>query len=474
MSKDVIRVHLEALHDKQWVNSQASAGCPVLLKCHCFKGIDRQTQAPIDSLPTEIVCEILTTAIETTLPLCDAHRVRKPELAAVCRRWRDIILNTPLLWTYIELSRKWSTTSLLKAHIARSRECPLVIVCHGNCTRSNHYKLFVDILVTTVHRWRSLTMMISDNHHTGCNILTDRFGCTVFPLLTHLSMPGFWRLERPKFLCPEYFPALKHLEASIATFTTNHSPFPFALEELTICDFWVWTSRSLQFLSFQGLKALSFCGYTMKGQIQPDSVHLPLLTRLSFYVSHAEELLRVLSTPSLTHLVYQQQHRETLFTAFNGIPSKWMNVHELMLQLETSDYHARPEDYHVGLTALCFAAPEVRSMEVMAEDLGELLACRPWGVYPIDHWVHLEKFTVIGDVRQLNEKGGHIVPWLKQRRHMGKPVLKLSFLVNGDEADSLDMIVLDDIGQYCDGVDWRVETVSRYKPKGMLLNGVWL
>jgi len=442
------------------VSIKLSVCCPVLLKFHCFKGIDRQTQAPIDSLPTEIVCNILTTAIETTLPRDDAHRIHKPKLAAVCRRWRDIILNTPLLWTYIEISPKWLIMSLLKAHVERSQECPLVIVCRsvGWTSGSVTYRdeqLALNIVVATVHRWRSLTLTY---YCIGGTLLTGKFSHTVFPLLTHLSISPDLVCHGPIFH-PEHVPALKYLETSMGAFIPYlNFPSPPALEELTIDSSCHWTPRSLEFLSFQGLKALSFCGYTGEEHIQPDIIHLPLLTRLSLDVSHAEQLLRILSTPSVTHIVYQQQDSETLFTAFNGIPSKWTNVHELGLRLvEWRSNHPR-EDYRVSLTALHLAAPEVRSMEVVADDLGDLFACQQGGsVYPIDHWVHLEQFAIIGDcVDELNEMGRYIVPWLKQRRDMGKPALKLTgLLMNGNRAE-LNRIVVDDVRQYCDGVDLRI------------------
>ncbi|KIM52550.1 hypothetical protein SCLCIDRAFT_32559 [Scleroderma citrinum Foug A] len=174
---------------------------------------------------------------DTTLPLCVAHRIRKPELAAVCHRWRDIIVNTPLLWTFIELSPDWTIMSLLKAHVERSQECPLVIVCHGARWTSRDgpydYNASLDIMVPTVHRWRSLTLA---DHYDGNRILADRLhdGRTVFPLLTHVFITCYDKWYRPDFLHPDYVPALKHLEAPITHFTPMHPPFSPALEEITI------------------------------------------------------------------------------------------------------------------------------------------------------------------------------------------------------------------------------------------------
>ena len=431
----------------------------VLLKCHYFKGI-RRTQAPIDSLPTEIVCQILTSAIvETdTLRRGNVHRIHKPQLAAVCRHWRDIIVNTPHLWTFIELSPQWSIRSLLKAHVERSQECPLDIVCQGfrfEEEKTDGYdEALMDIMMPTVHRWRSLAIT---NDFEMCKVAVARLGRPVFPLLTHLSISRN-RTHRPKFFHPECVPALKHLEACMTAVTHE---FPPALEELTIgcSDFPEAIPRSLRIPSVQGLKALSFRGQTNLWRIQRDSIHLPLLTRLSFDVTYAEQLLRVLSVPNLTHVDYLQRHDETLFTAFNGIPSKWETVRELRLKIAL---HRTREDYHGGLTALCLATPKVRSVEIMAQHLDELFKDCRQAQYPIDRWAHLEKFTVIGGVHHLNEAGRYIVPWLQQRRDMGKSALKLSFLVKGDKAQ-LQTIVLDDIGQYCDGGDLRVEeTIAGY------------
>ena len=312
-------------------------------------------------------------------------------------------------------------------------------------------------MVPTTHRWHSLTLA---DHYDRNRILADRLhdGRTVFPLLTHVFITCYDKWYHPNFLHPDYVPALKHLEAPITHFTLMHPPFSPALEEITITKFSYWDKcRFLYFLSFQGLKALSFCGYTGEGRIHPDTVALPLLTHLSLDVSHAEELLHILSVPSLTHVNYLQQSFETLFTAFNGIPSKWANVRELRLELPPRMACYR-EDYHVGLTALCLAAPEVQSVEVMAENLDELLDCRE-GLCPINHWVHLKKFTVIqGKVHQLNEVGSlYIVPWLKQQGDMAKLGLKVDFsLVNGDKAE-LNGIMLGEIGQYCDGVNLHME-----------------
>lgn len=350
----------------------------------------RHIQVLIDSLPNEVLCQILKTAIETTLPLGVAHRVRKHELATVCRRWRDIILNTPLFWTFIQISPEWLRTSLLKAHVARSRECPLVIICLGSnwiSAKASYYAALLDIVIATSHRWRSLT--ITDNYG-GFKFVIARLGRTVFPLLTHCVSIAYAPFHITQLAASSRIPVSRMCPRAQTSGSLRYGlyppPFPSALEELAIGSPDYPLTRTpcfLQLPSVQGLRALSFRGHTGEWRIQHNSIYLPL-TRLSFDVSHAEQLLRVLSVPRLTHVDYQQRNDETLFAAFNGISSKWTNVHELRLKLPLRTKDSTPEDYHAGLEVLCLAAPEVRGMEVVAEDLDELLECGE-GLYPIDH-----------------------------------------------------------------------------------------
>ena len=82
-----------------------------------------------------------------------------------------------------------------------------------------------------------------------------------------------------------------------------------------------------------------------------------------------------------------------------------------------------PREHHDGLEALSLAAPDIRIMEVMADNiLNEFLACQN-GMYPVDHWEPLERFTItIGEVHELDDMRKYIVPSLKQRRNLGKPI----------------------------------------------------
>ena len=114
----------------------------------------RTRPAAINSLPTERLLFILDLDTNTV------HRdylKRKQELAGICRRWRDIILGSPLFWTTIHVAK--SNSSSILTHLERSRGAPLDIPIQ--VTPWARLKILtivpsLDIVTSCAHRWRSL------------------------------------------------------------------------------------------------------------------------------------------------------------------------------------------------------------------------------------------------------------------------------------------------------------------------------
>ncbi|KAI6154046.1 hypothetical protein BKA82DRAFT_2757390 [Pisolithus tinctorius] len=85
-----------------------------------------------------------------------AHQYTKQALARVSRRWRDVIMRSPGLWTTIAIDHSWPT-SLVLAHVKRSRECPLNVRIRYWLFR-NHFPKFsglLGLMISYGYRWRS-------------------------------------------------------------------------------------------------------------------------------------------------------------------------------------------------------------------------------------------------------------------------------------------------------------------------------
>jgi len=413
------------------------------------------------SLPNELLCQILKITIETTPAQSDPHRVQKYELATVCRRWRDIIFNTPLFWTLIRVAPTWRK-ALVKVHLERSRQCPLDLVFAGFRSETE-FNTFLNIVMPTTHRWRSLAIFSQGTINTL--FILQRFDCAAFPLLTLLSIPNlpptvwrdrYWIPYYPKILYPENVPGLKSLEIRHDFSPPDDLRFPPTLERLSvhIAFYRIYTDKATRWLqssSLQGLKALSLRGYIAHLQMQPNSIHLPRLVYFSCEVIEARDLLEGLVAPNLTHVNYIQSHFESLCEALGGIQSKWASVRELSFRFERIGY---PRAY--TLRDLCLAAPNLRGLEVMEQNLGSFLGPED-GLRPIDRWEHLERFVIISDVQKLGSMRRRLVPWLKERMKFGRPALEVFFAFTDPRQVKLDRGALDKVGKYCRGIGFCME-----------------
>ena len=407
--------------------------------------VQRSQALGINSLPNEVLCEILKMAIERTP---HGHTVRKRAPINVCRRWKEIIMNTPKLWCSIALA--WTPKSVVEEHIKRSCQCPLDITIDGSWrVPTPEIEARLDTLIPTAYRWS--TLIIEEQCFVGrVSEILNSFDSAVFPILTRLSInqsksfnPCF-----PKLLSPKSLPVLKDLTLWDVRVTPDLQ-IPPTLERLTL--FLRYGSSLNTWLpSLSRLKALSFNGNTEHLPLQPDSIHLPLLARLTCKVTHAEPFLQALLAPNLTHIDYSQSSCESLFRTFYGLRSKWKSVHELVLRVPKKVKAA--SDYSSDLACLCLATPEVRGIEVMDHVLNDLLGV-DFDLCPIDQWDRLERVAVISDIRSLKNMQ-KIVPWLERRENTGKPRLKFGFSLKQDRRVKLKEDLFEEIGKLCDGVDF--------------------
>ncbi|KAG6811824.1 hypothetical protein H0H92_005684 [Tricholoma furcatifolium] len=86
---------------------------------------------PIGSLPPEILCYIFELAHLKAGNFRPWHHPdqRRPvpfTVSQVSGHWREVALNSPLLWSYVDISPPWSFTSICLA-LCRTKDCPLTI-----------------------------------------------------------------------------------------------------------------------------------------------------------------------------------------------------------------------------------------------------------------------------------------------------------------------------------------------------------
>ena len=179
----------------------------------------------INRLPTEILVFILDLDIQ-------AHHDPgwKQDLAGVCQRWRDVILQTPCFWTIIYVASDASSTM---AHLERSRGALLDIVIESvPFSLSKHLALLpgLDIVMACAHRWRSL--LVADSGYSSDDnleekddemlphIVADRINHLHFPSLKSVTISSLCDIGYLLFLSIARAPALEYLE--LGEFMTVH------------------------------------------------------------------------------------------------------------------------------------------------------------------------------------------------------------------------------------------------------------
>ncbi|KAJ7661934.1 hypothetical protein DFH06DRAFT_1191069 [Mycena polygramma] len=146
---------------------------------------------PVLTLPNEIVSEIFVHFLPPR-PLCPSLRgTDSPTfLASICRKWREIALDTPTLWRAIPITLYATDTAFQRQHcmledwLERSRSGPLSIRIHRSWrSRPRPRQTAVILKVPSLGhrtRWEHLTLFLVDPDL----VISD----DPMPLLSHLDV----------------------------------------------------------------------------------------------------------------------------------------------------------------------------------------------------------------------------------------------------------------------------------------------
>lgn len=146
--------------------------------------------AAMGRLPTELL----------VLIFCELHSLRRSGallelvLASVCRRWRDVAMDMPLLWTEIRVPFPLDAyrKSIAESYIERSKGCPLDIriILHRGCASGRFPLLNMASHLNTIYpyvdRWK--TLHVDAHCINDCHLLLDNLRQTFVPLLEHLRL----------------------------------------------------------------------------------------------------------------------------------------------------------------------------------------------------------------------------------------------------------------------------------------------
>ncbi|KAJ7633009.1 hypothetical protein FB45DRAFT_914150 [Roridomyces roridus] len=202
--------------------------------------------SPIRRLPPEIIAEIFAFTVEATFHFGDISEVMGPMsqhapwvFTRVCRRWAEIALAMPSLWSmvFLDLDRfgERGTVEMIKLLHERSRNMQLTlkIFCEQTGRRSHHV---LDAALAHVERWRNADLYLKLPLLLRLAAIRDRLSSlTTLTMSLDVDLDEVGSAVDPEFW--NIFAAAPKLTALCASFWDNdqlrRSPFVFPWHQLT-------------------------------------------------------------------------------------------------------------------------------------------------------------------------------------------------------------------------------------------------
>ncbi|KAI6012734.1 hypothetical protein F5J12DRAFT_891047 [Pisolithus orientalis] len=365
--------------------------------------IRRLPISPINRLPDEIllrIFELILGAARTEDKNCCVRW--KGQLAEVSRRWRNVILHSPCLWTTITVSSSRST-ALIETYIMRSSESPLDIEIHHNgilfAFEDKPLVQRLELVVTCAERWRSLTIFL--DAHSTFRVL-QRLGHLSLPSLTSVCIRNFPCCEPekldPPFLRSQCAPRMEKIFISGDIGMLKGREIPSSVKTLAVeLDFFsrsgINSALLLESMPCQRLTSLCLDGRINFGELSPNSIQLPLLEKfVSKLGGVSAALIRAIVAPRLKHFEgHAFSANQSLHDTFVVVSGKFSSVDHFTLY--------ESQRHETVSKSLCLAFPGVRHLVLPKEDIIAVLRSAE-GPGTAFHWQHLESLTSIGHLEK--------------------------------------------------------------------------
>ena len=412
-----MRFELEQLKEKEQHLQEALSRVRVEIEAHSSR-IEHiaWTKAPINSLPSEILSYVLELA---TLSRGDNPYFKILDLQLVSRYWRDNIRNFPKFWSRIYLFRS-TNMSFVRTHLTRSNQYPLdIAIQFGLGVNDDQITTSTDIIVSHVHRWRTLKIGGSDRCF---QIILDKINHLKFPSLTHVVMrtDRFQPIQYPAFLRPDNSPSLKSLRIYGLIPMDEFSPGQTFGQKITDLSL-VFTEDVNRLepltlpslLSSQRLTTVDLT-YSRCPALSPNSISLPLLNSLTLRSNYPRELLTAMVAPKLSY--FSLTDVITPLPIFHRLESKFCNVRHLVLRfgLSVADTQSVP-----------LAFPNVHNVELEIEQVDDFFEPNPEGSCAVDRWRSLQSLTF----HEMDiDSTPYLERWLRRWKTAGLPMLRVKFV----------------------------------------------
>ena len=421
------------------------------------RNLIKQRPSSICRLPVEILLAIFKHNIYEQPSLR-----RKGELAAVSHQWKDIITNSPTIWSFINLSDLHE--SEMRTHLWRSKNALLDIVIgfdlwledpEGSAEefdeepgkdswhKDSALSLRLDTITPHANRWQSLCIIDQRNP----DMATETLGKVIskllkdfkFPFLKCVIIPDFGYTSYPTFLSSTRAPALEYLELEDYSLTNSFAPVTTlkTLHLVLKVDYMHRVNfRSL--IPTHALTTLRLEGHISNWIFRPNSIQFPVLVVLDLKVSNVNQFLDAIVTPNLEFFGYDSPfgEKDPPQVLFGGLGPKFSSVRRI--RICSTNRLFREVRNSTLLRLECQTFPGVRHVELAPNVFVDICMARlqsansTQGPYPMDSWKHLESVSVqvspLSAMWPSDQWAGvrdHLLEWLAQRRKFDAPLLRV-------------------------------------------------
>ncbi|KAJ7028704.1 hypothetical protein C8F04DRAFT_1265663 [Mycena alexandri] len=273
------------------------------------------------SLPNELLIAIATAGQGGSVTV----QQLRPEwsLSQVCRRFRDIIVGAPVLWTLIELDlHSDMLADIANLYFTRSQACHLrTILRECKDTDDELIAERLSVIVPHIHRIRQLRIFLFANPQIA------------LAPLRHVAAPNLERLEiRNTLEAFEMNPVeIFSLGAPMLTFIcmkciTPHFPVPWAaaLTHLKLHRDGEWRDSSSSLAATITTQCLCLAHLSLSVvYLEMGRLHLPFLERLHIEIPEEDQhhllaIFDLFDTPALAEFTISGTHADQILVLFNS------------------------------------------------------------------------------------------------------------------------------------------------------------